>query len=173
MPWNVYLRNKKMWEAYRTSGFQEPFVKEGPTFTFADSAHLQDYVTGTRALLQKLLNGHEVEQAALYVPFSNGTQWGDPTSEPVLAELRSLTTIEDAWPAFGVTVVPSNAETYEDIAETHPVVRQPQPVSSRVIQDQGMRPKGGYPNLRDPAQRAAATLPEIDPTSPHHAGPRA
>ncbi len=74
-----------------------------PVFTFSSEEHPAfKFMTGSFALLEKLLNGHDVKNGSIWVPFSNGTQWGhDPAAR---WELDFMTSLDEVFEAFDINV---------------------------------------------------------------------
>ncbi len=75
-----------------------------PVFTFSRPEHgAFKFMTGSYALLERLLEGHEVHSGAIWVPFSNGIQWGN--DESARWEQEFMTSLDEAVEAFGLEVV--------------------------------------------------------------------
>jgi len=75
-----------------------------PVFTFSDPTHgAFKFMTGSYAILTRLLKGQTVLDGSFWVPFSNGIQWR-PNNE-ARWELEYMTTLDDVFKHFPVTIV--------------------------------------------------------------------
>ena len=74
-----------------------------PVFTFADADHRSfKFMTGSWQLMSRLLDGHDVENGGIWVPFSNGAEWGWHGKERQVHELKYLTSLDQAIETFGL-----------------------------------------------------------------------
>jgi hypothetical protein len=74
-----------------------------PVFTFSSATHgAFKFMTGSYEVLIKLLEGHDVQTGSIWVPFSNGIQWGH--DEAARWELEFMTTLDEAIEAFGIKI---------------------------------------------------------------------
>ncbi len=78
----------------------------GPVFTFSDPKHHSfQFMTGSIELLEVLLKGHKFLYGGLWVPFSNGYEWGwDGDEKQARWEQGFSTSLDEVMEAFGLTV---------------------------------------------------------------------
>lgn len=100
----VYEENqarKKLMEECIAKGLPQPQLPPIlPVFSFARPDHTAfDYMTGSFAMLERLLVGQEVEGGAIWVPFSNALQWrGGDEAKWELIFMTSLDQVFEAFP---------------------------------------------------------------------------
>ncbi len=78
---------------------------------FSDSANypsvgLQPWFHGNMALMNRLLDGHELARVSLWVPFSNGPTLY-PSFEELLEQFGRLAPMHKLHEAFGVALTPA------------------------------------------------------------------
>ncbi len=74
-----------------------------PVFTFSAPEHgAFKYMTGSFEMLTRLLDGHDVRNGGIWVPFSNGTQWGH--DESARWEIDFMTSLDEVVQAFGIKI---------------------------------------------------------------------
>ncbi len=86
-----------------------------PVFTFSDAVHMRGLVTGTHGVMDLLLEGHQVEEKGMFVPFSNGGGYPDSVFGDFVdhgyfsSELPFVATIGEAIEAFELVRAPQQA----------------------------------------------------------------
>ena len=102
--------HKKMEERYQLladcekKGLPRPQLPPiTPVFTFSSPEHgAFKFMTGSYDMLSKLLEGHDVRSGSIWVPFSNGIQWGG--DESARWEMEFITSLDDVAEAFDIQI---------------------------------------------------------------------